>query len=85
MLGAHGAMLGAPHGTVYRKTAKGMAEIETRVHRLAPRLRGALILVDGRKTDDELATLILAEPPGRWPACSPTASSRWWRRWPTAR
>lgn len=47
---------------VYRKTPKGLVEIETRVHRLAPRLRGALILVDGRKSDSELATLILADP-----------------------
>lgn len=48
--------------TVYRKTAKGQAEIDTRVHRLLPRLRQALILVDGRKSDAELAKLILAEP-----------------------
>ena len=48
--------------TIYRKTAKGQAEIETRALRLAPRLRSALILVDGRKTDTELAKLILAEP-----------------------
>jgi hypothetical protein len=48
--------------TVYRKTAKGQAEIDTRAHRLLPRLRQALILVDGRKTDVELAKLILAEP-----------------------
>lgn len=48
--------------TVYRKTAKGQAEIDTRAHRLLPRLRQALILVDGRKTDAELAKLILAEP-----------------------
>jgi hypothetical protein len=47
---------------VYRKTPKGVAEIGTRAFRLAPRLRGALILVDGRKTDAELAALILAEP-----------------------
>lgn len=47
---------------VYRKTPKGLVEIETRAHRLAPRLRGALILVDGRKSDSELASLILAEP-----------------------
>ncbi len=43
--------------TTYRKTAKGVAEIETRVHRLTPRLRGALILVDGKRKDDELRTL----------------------------
>ncbi len=48
--------------TVYRKTEKGVAEIETRAHRLVPRLRSALILVDGRKSDDELARLILADP-----------------------
>lgn len=47
---------------VYRKTAKGVAEIETRAHRLVPRLRSALILVDGKKTDDELMRLILADP-----------------------
>jgi hypothetical protein len=48
--------------SVYRKTAKGLSEIETRANRLAPRLRTSLILVDGRRTDDELRTLILAEP-----------------------
>jgi hypothetical protein len=48
--------------TIYRKTAKGVAEIETRTHRLVPRLRSALILVDGKRTDDELTRLVLAEP-----------------------
>lgn len=48
--------------TVYRKTAKGQAEIETRAFRLLPRLRQALILVDGRRSDDELAQMIFAEP-----------------------
>ena len=48
--------------TVYRKTAKGIAEIETRALRLAPRPRSALILVDGKKTDDELIRMILSEP-----------------------
>jgi hypothetical protein len=47
---------------VYRKTAKGQSEIETRAFRLLPRLRQALILVDGRRTDDELAQMIFAEP-----------------------
>jgi len=50
--------------SIYRKTAKGIAEIETRAHRLVPRLRSALILVDGKKTDQELTRLILAEPAG---------------------
>jgi hypothetical protein len=44
--------------TIYRKTAKGQTEIETRVHRLSLRLRGALILVDGRRTDDEVRKLM---------------------------
>ena len=48
--------------TIYRKTAKGVAEVETRTHRLVPRLRSALILVDGKRTDDELTRLVLAEP-----------------------
>lgn len=43
---------------VYRKTAKGVAEIETRAHRLPPRLRGALIVVDGKRPDTELAALM---------------------------
>jgi hypothetical protein len=44
--------------TIHRKTAKGLAEIETRAHRLTPRMRSALILVDGRRTDDELRALV---------------------------
>ncbi len=44
--------------TVYRKTDKGQQEIVTRAHRLAPRLRSALILVDGRRSDGELGQLI---------------------------
>jgi hypothetical protein len=44
--------------TIYRKSAKGLTEIETRAHRLTPRLRGVLILVDGRRSDDELRPLV---------------------------
>lgn len=44
--------------TIYRKTSKGHSEIETRAHRLSPRLRSALILVDGRRSDDEVRPLI---------------------------
>lgn len=44
--------------TIYRKTAKGHSEIETRSHRLSPRLRSALILVDGRRSDDEVRKLM---------------------------
>ena len=49
---------------VYRKTEKGVTEIATRALRLGPRQRSTLILVDGRKTDAELAQLILADPAG---------------------
>lgn len=44
--------------TVYRKTLKGSSEIDTRAHRLAPRMRSTLILVDGRRLDDELRRMI---------------------------
>lgn len=43
---------------IYAKTAQGQREIETRERRLAPRLRSALILVDGKRTEEELAKLI---------------------------
>jgi hypothetical protein len=43
---------------IYRKTAKGLAEIETRVYRLAPRLRSVLIMVDGKRSDAELAQML---------------------------
>ena len=49
---------------VYRKTAKGLTEIETRAHKLPPRLRSALILVDGKRSSDDLARLILQDPDG---------------------
>ena len=48
--------------TVYRKTAKGQAEIDTRAYRLLPRLRQALILVDGRAPTPSWPSMILAEP-----------------------
>lgn len=44
--------------TIYRKTAKGQTEIETRALKLAPRFRSLLILVDGRRSDRELTTLM---------------------------
>lgn len=43
---------------VYRKSAKGLDEIQTRTHRLVPRLRSALILVDGQRSDADLARLV---------------------------
>ena len=46
---------------IYRKTTKGVTEIETRAHKLAPRVRNALILVDGKRNDAELAAMILQQ------------------------
>jgi hypothetical protein len=43
---------------IYRKTAKGQTEIETRAHRLAPRLRSLLIMVDGKRSDADFAQLL---------------------------
>lgn len=50
--------------TVYRKTAKGVSEIESRANPLLPRARGALILVDGRRTDEDLRKLISGDAQG---------------------
>lgn len=47
--------------TAYRKTPKGFSEIETRANRLTPRLRALLIVVDGRRTAEELRALVGAE------------------------
>jgi hypothetical protein len=44
--------------TIYSKTAEGQHEIETRARRIVPRARSALILVDGKRTDEELGKLI---------------------------
>jgi hypothetical protein len=44
--------------TIFRKTAKGVAEIETRAHRLTPRMRSMLILVDGKRDGADLKQLI---------------------------
>lgn len=48
--------------TTYRKTAKGVDEVQTRAHRLSPRSRSALILVDGARTDDDIARLVQVQP-----------------------
>jgi hypothetical protein len=44
--------------TIFRKTAKGVTEIETRQHRLTPRVRNALILVDGKRDVSALKVLM---------------------------
>lgn len=48
-------------GTIYRKTEKGQAEIATRQYKLVPRLRSALILIDGKRNDEELRKLIAVQ------------------------
>jgi len=48
-------------GTIYRKTVEGQQEIDNRGRQLGPRLRTALIMVDGRRTDDELRKLIAVQ------------------------
>ena len=44
--------------TIFRKTAKGLSEIETRANRLPPRLRSMLILVDGKRDAGDLKRLV---------------------------
>lgn len=48
--------------TIYRKTAKGQAEIETRAMRLPPKLRMLLIVVDGKRSVADLAPLVGGDP-----------------------
>jgi len=43
---------------IYRKSPQGLAEIDTRTRRLSPRVRSALVMVDGRRSVDELHQLI---------------------------
>lgn len=49
---------------VFRKSAKGISAIATRQAGLAPRLRSALIMVDGKRSAADLAKLVsvLGEP-----------------------
>jgi hypothetical protein len=44
--------------TIYTKTAEGQRELQTREKRLTPRARSLLILIDGRRTDEELSGLV---------------------------
>lgn len=47
---------------ILRKTDKGVDEIATRANHLVPRLRTALILVDGSRNEAELGQLIKQHP-----------------------
>ena len=49
---------------IFRKTAKGVHEIETREHRLSLRVRNALILVDGKRDVAALRALVPQEVDG---------------------
>lgn len=44
--------------TIYRKTERGLTEMTSRELRLTPRLRSALILIDGKKLLRELQVLL---------------------------
>lgn len=48
-------------GVVFAKTAKGQAEISARSGELTPRVRRVLIMVDGRRTVEELRTMLIAD------------------------
>lgn len=55
---AGGALNSPPMATIYSKTAEGQREIETRARRLSPRARSLLILIDGKRTHEDLAALV---------------------------
>lgn len=44
--------------TAYRKTPMGLSEVKTRAHGLSPRLRSTLILLDGKRTLEDLQPLV---------------------------
>lgn len=44
--------------TIYRKTERGLLEMSSRERRLTPRLRSALILIDGKKLLRDLQVLL---------------------------
>jgi len=48
--------------STYRKTIKGQAEIATRENKLTPRLRSALIMVDGKRSKADLRPLLMPTP-----------------------
>ena len=46
---------------IFRKTAQGVTEVETRAHRLPPRMRATLILVNGKRDVDDLKLLLTSQ------------------------
>ena len=43
---------------LHQKTGKGRSEMTRPEHRLSTRVRAALILVDGRRSDDDICRLL---------------------------
>lgn len=48
---------------VYRKTETGLREMATRAHRLGHWMRFALVMVNGRRSEDELSSMMGASGP----------------------
>ena len=48
-------------GAIFAKTGKGQAEITTKAGGLTPRVRRVLIFVDGKRSVDELRTMLTAD------------------------
>lgn len=48
-------------GVVFTKTQKGQDEMQTRVGALTPRVRRVLIFVDGKRTVDDLRSMLQAD------------------------
>src|SRR5262245_23975227 len=48
-------------GVVFAKTSKGQEEIETKAGGLTPRVRRVLIFVDGKRSVDDLRTMLLSD------------------------
>jgi hypothetical protein len=44
--------------TLYRKTAAGQAEVGSKAHALPPRARSLLIMVDGKRSHDDLRAML---------------------------
>jgi hypothetical protein len=48
-------------GVVFTKTRKGQAEMENRVGELTPRVRRALIFIDGKRTVEDLRSMLQSD------------------------
>ena len=48
-------------GAIFAKTAKGHAEITTKAGGLTPRIRRVLIFIDGKRTVEDLRSMLTAD------------------------